>query len=608
MHCIFFKSFEMKCAVLSIGFMLSFLSFGQCLNSGEVLNLGNDTLLCSGQNVVLTAPLGYDSYVWSTGGINPSITANLPGTYSLTASILGENLVVNGGFESGNTGFTTQYSLGVGGSFGLLSNAGTYAISSSPNLAHNNFMACQDVTLAPGSQMMVVNGAASPGLSVWCQTINVTQNTVYQFSAWASNALNDANVAQLQFNINGVSIGPTFTTSPQGCNWQQYFQIWNSGSNTTADICVVNLNTLPSGNDFMLDEITFSPVCVDSDSLIVSIDSFSVNAGADISFCGNDPEIIIGSTTGSNINLSWSDGTQGAFLSPAVSGVYTLTGTSENNCSFQDVVNVVVIPVDWSIGDLIMQPSACGENTGAVGVQILGSFPPNSTSEYLWTGPGPNSNNEYTASVWNGLAPGWYYATVNNSGCIQYDSVLVTLLDPPVASFTGNPLSGFAPLNVTFNNTSQGANNHLWTFGNGETQNTQDLSSVVSQYNKEGTYTVMLVAQNGNCADTAYLTVTVILPPVIVPVELATANVFSPNADGINDVFTFNMLNIASIDVVIMNRWGLVVFETTDVNFAWNGKSNGVDCTEGVYFYKYAAIGAQEESFEGHGFVQLIRK
>jgi len=370
----------MKLLVLSFSVFTLFFVHSQCLNSGSILNLGPDTLLCQGQALTLTAPVGYDNYLWSTGSSNNEITVNNSGTYFVSASILGQNMVVNGNFESGNTGFTTQYVLGTGGSWGLLSSEGTYAIVSSPNLAHNNFMPCADVTPAPGTQMMVVNGAASPGLNVWCQTIAVSPNNIYQFSAWASNALNDVNVAQLQFNINGAPLGPTFTTPTQGCNWQQYFQTWNSGSNTTANICIVNLNTNPSGNDFMLDEISFAPVCVDTDTIEVSIEGFTVNAGLDITFCAHEPETITATSTGSNIDFTWSDGTNGATLSPTSSGIYTVFGTSPNGCTFEDAVNVTVIPVDWSFNDFVMQASSCGENTGAVGVEINVSFPPISTT------------------------------------------------------------------------------------------------------------------------------------------------------------------------------------------------------------------------------------
>jgi len=255
-----------------------------------------------------------------------------------------------------------------------------------------------------------------------------------------------------------------------------------------------------------------------------------------------------------------------------------------------------------------MQPSSCGENTGAVGIQISGNFPPSSSTEYIWTGPGANSPNVYTASVWNGLAPGWYFTTVTNSGCSQSDSVLVTVTDPPLASFSGAPLTGFAPLTVVFNNSSENANYFFWDFANGDLDNTQDLSSVQSQYNEEGSYTVMLVAQNGNCFDTAYVTVVVSFPPEIVPVSLTTANVFSPNGDGANDAFFFTAENIVELNIVILNRWGQVVFESDDIDFQWDGKHNDVDCAEGVYFYKYVAKGVQEESFDGHGFVHLIRE
>jgi gliding motility-associated-like protein len=121
----------------------------------------------------------------------------------------------------------------------------------------------------------------------------------------------------------------------------------------------------------------------------------------------------------------------------------------------------------------------------------------------------------------------------------------------------------------------------------------------------------MLVAQNGNCFDTAYVQIEVLEPPVItpvLPVGLEPTNVFSPNGDGKNDYYEFKLLNIVELDLTILNRWGQVVYESNDVNATWDGKSqNGVDVIDGVYFYKYKALGAQSEPFEGHGFLHVVR-
>jgi len=65
-------------------------------------------------------------------------------------------------------------------------------------------------------------------------------------------------------------------------------------------------------------------------------------------------------------------------------------------------------------------------------------------------------------------------------------------------------------------------------------------------------------------------------------------NVFSPNGDGFNDLFVpFPYDFVEKIDMNIYNRWGKVVFHTTDPNINWNGKDqkDGIECADGVYYY-----------------------
>ncbi len=103
---------------------------------------------------------------------------------------------------------------------------------------------------------MIVNGAGTPGATVWCQTIPVTPNTNYNFSSWVASQYT-VSPSLLQFSINGVNLGPVFTAPSTCCTWQQFFTVWNSGASTSATICIENMNTILGGNDFSLDDISF---------------------------------------------------------------------------------------------------------------------------------------------------------------------------------------------------------------------------------------------------------------------------------------------------------------------------------------------------------------
>lgn len=63
-------------------------------------------------------------------------------------------------------------------------------------------------------------------------------------------------------------------------------------------------------------------------------------------------------------------------------------------------------------------------------------------------------------------------------------------------------------------------------------------------------------------------------------------NVFTPNGDGVNDIFYFSFLDIDEFEVIILNRWGNVVAEFDSSTAGWDGNNlSGKKCTEGVYFF-----------------------
>ncbi len=170
----------------------------------------------------------------------------------------GQNLVVNGDFESGNTGFTTGYN------FGDVSGPGSYNIVRNPSTAkgaYGDWCNCGDHTTGSGN-MMVVNGANSATTPVWEEVVQVTPSTGYTFSYWGAEVDHDSSsLPRLLVKINGrvVGRGTIPEKSPDnGGGWHEYKSKWNSGSSTTADLAIFDENTDTGWNDFMLDDIRFS--------------------------------------------------------------------------------------------------------------------------------------------------------------------------------------------------------------------------------------------------------------------------------------------------------------------------------------------------------------
>jgi hypothetical protein len=172
-------------------------------------------------------------------------------SFSVGAQASVDNLVKNGGFEDGNTGFESGYT------YSPLNNnfdpSGLFAVDSAPELYIKSFT---PVRAVEGRNMMIVNGSDTPNAVVWSQNVtNVQANTTYYFSTWVASIFPVA-PAELIFSINGASIG-SFAPSAYG-KWNVFSATWNSGSSTTANLNLVNLNLASNGNDFALDNISMS--------------------------------------------------------------------------------------------------------------------------------------------------------------------------------------------------------------------------------------------------------------------------------------------------------------------------------------------------------------
>ncbi|HEX7365956.1 MAG TPA: gliding motility-associated C-terminal domain-containing protein [Pelobium sp.] len=222
--------------------------------------------ICPGKSITLQPTnISAFSYSWSPASSlnavdikNPVATPSQTTTYTvISANRSSTNLVVNGDFEQGNTGFTSNYIFGTAGSS---FDQGNYGISNNPNLYNPGFSACTDHTTGSG-KMLLADGASGqknnvpPKATVWQQTIPVTAGRNYAFSAWITNIANGA-LSSLQFSINGTII-KNISSSSQKCNWEELYVIWPSGTNSTATISIAEGTGAVGGNDFALDDIGF---------------------------------------------------------------------------------------------------------------------------------------------------------------------------------------------------------------------------------------------------------------------------------------------------------------------------------------------------------------
>lgn len=217
-----------------------------------------------------------------------------------------------------------------------------------------------------------------------------------------------------------------------------------------------------------------------------------------------------------------------------------------------------------------------------------------------------------TGSIINGV-PGTTYSveyTVAN-GCSS--SIQTVTIHPiPDVSFTASPTTGTPPLNVDLINTSDGlgSDSYEWIIGPSAIfYDDQIVDPFI--FNEVGEYEIVLTAENqGGCTNSTSIIIEVFYPDMIYVIP----NVFTPNGDGSNDFFKFvNFDFIKEIDVIILNRWGNLVFEykgNQPASLNWNGHVNntGAECTDGVYFYKMELTGFNGDVVQEHGYVHLSRE
>ena len=394
--------------------------------------------------------------------------------------------------------------------------------------------------------------------------------------------------------LNGGATAGTFSASPTGLT------IDNAGavtlSTSTPGIYTV-YNNVPAANGCApaIDSTTIEILPLDTATF-----SYSANA-----YCLADPNptATVTGTPGGTFSISPTSGvinTSTGEIDIYASGagtyvIYYNTASAGNPCPVTDSVTITLMPQNFIVPNSI--PNFCLGDSTALTATASGNGTITWYSDVAGTtviGTGSPFFPPITAA-------GTYTYYVNEAGTCPspMDSVTFTVQYVD-AQASASPSVGPMPLVVNFSNSSTGATNYFWDFANG---NLDSTFAPTQTYSEPGTYTVTLVVTDGLCWDS-----TTIVIEVFNESSLTIPNVFTPNGDGHNDVFTVDGENLKSVEGEIYNRWGQKMFAWGNVNGYWDGKTlAGADAPDGTYFFIIKAEGIDGQQFFEKGTLSLIR-
>ncbi len=630
---------------------------GSCLDTvRKTLNLSiapddivltRDTIICPGNISLPLATQPALNFCWSPDTYlnDPSLpnpVASPPSsiTYNFTAQVPGNNIVTNGDFTAGNTGFTSGYIYAP-----VNTTNGEYFVGTNPSGWNPVFSPCTDHTSGAGN-MLLVNGHGTSSVRVWSQVVPVIPNTNYVFGGWAQSINNNNNMPfSVMLTINR-NIGGYYPMVQPGCNWQRFHITWNSGNNTSATLSILSLNT----QDLAFDDIFFAPLLLKRDSIRITIDSPLVRTNNDTSICAGKQVQLL--ATGAN-SYSWSPATglndptiANPVATPLVTTQYIVTGTVASGCAAKDTITIAVNPNP--VISITNDTTIC--DNASVQLQATGG------SSYSWSPAATLDNPSVSNPVATPAATTTtYYVTVTNANsCTNNDSVTVTMRPAPV--FSVNPDDSICA-NESKQLLASGGDRYLWSpssLDDAAIANPVATPAVTTLYSVDITDTVC------NNSATLSTTVTVLTTPVVQasksndidcsnassqlnatgatqyswlpaanldnpnianPVatplvstvytvtgtnaagcfnsDTITVNVlatnggnylmpaaFTPNNDGLNDCYGIKYWGvITELQFSIYNRWGERVFYTTDPSRCWDGRYKSTKQDTGVFVY-----------------------
>lgn len=363
--------------------------------------------------------------------------------------------------------------------------------------------------------------------------------------------------------------------------------LWNpSGSLNNPNISspVANPNTTTTYT------VTVTDVngCILTETVSIQVDNFPIaNAGNDQVICEGESIQLIGS---GGWYFNWqppvylsNSNVFNPVSTPSQSITYILSAS--NTCGTdRDTVNIQVIRVNASGSpDTIICPGTSVTLFAAGGSTYLWS-----PEEYL------NSTTNDTVIASPETPTEFIVIVTDTNGCSINDTIFVDLFPSQIINLGPNVLIPFGGSHQLIAN---GNGTYSWSPDTFLTCSSCPNPIATPEYSVQ--YTLTVTDLNGcEFYDSVW---------VFVEGSIYVPNTFTPNRDGINDIFFAYGVDIATFEIRIFNRWGQEIFVSDDMNYGWDGSYQDEPCQLGVYVYKinYVEVSGKEGQLIGH--VNLIR-
>lgn len=313
--------------------------------------------------------------------------------------------------------------------------------------------------------------------------------------------------------------------------------------------------------------------CTLSDTIEVQEEIIEADLGEDQTICFGDTLSL--DATEEIAQILWEDGSNIINRKILKEGIYSVR-LNRNGCLASDTIQVHVIDVP---------PLSLGPDTLLCKNESITLNAKLPEASFLWQDGNKTGQFEVTS-------PGTYWVERSFQDCIQRDSIEVNLRETAFPIIQDTTICEGDSIMYSV---SQSGNSYQWD--NGSTSPERIIT-------EENLYSIDIINRCGNQQQIWWVYTENCNCDPFIP------NVFSPNGDGLHDTFkpVFNC-DLTEFELMIFDRWGRKVFESSDATNTWNGKDQAEDKSEGVYYYqiRYKASSDEAESKRTRGNLTLLR-
>jgi gliding motility-associated-like protein len=469
-----------------------------------------------------------------------------------------------------------------------------------------------------GAAWANVNGGTSPYSFNWLP-MSVSNDSVINLAAGTySFIITDANGCS---RVDSVSI-----TEPQKLEvFVADSLVLCQGQSTTINYTVTGgtpaytLTWTPGGPTISPNSTAFySVVALDAngcssvaDSILVIVNpALAATVTGPISICIGSSVTLTASASGGDGNYSytWSAGTTPSSgpvvnASPVTTTTYSVIVTDGCGSPADTSVSTVVV-------NQLPQPLfTSDEQAGCAPLCISFTNATSNTAACTWQFGDGGMDTTNCNVTWCYDVPGTYYPLLivtDNNGCTGSTTAnfVIDVYPSPLAGFYFTPQDATL-LNPQINFVDQSQNSVQWQWSFDQSA-VSTLQNPVYTYEDTGTFVVEQVVYNSfGCTDTAYMEVTIGLDAT-----LYIPNAFTPNGDGLNDVFLPMGVGAdeENYELLIFDRWGNLIFNSVTWGEGWDGTYEGKLCQQDVYVWRLTYVSSvkrQKRVYTGH--VSLVR-